>query len=254
MSSSPKIRWHVLILTLFLMGGAAWLASARLSIETDITASLPEVEGELAGAAEVLKRNPNLDRVVIDLGLVSGEGDPDLLVEAAARLREGLKKSGLFKGLGAGMNSAAFSSLYGAVLDDLPAMFSQVQLDGEVAPLLAPERVRAALRERVQALAQLDGMGQADALSKDPLGLARLVMARLAGMMPASTARIHRNQLISGDGRHLLMMATPTATGGDTAHARKLLALFKSQEEALNPQGARFKLTVVGGFRAALDN
>ena len=257
MTPTPKIRWPVLLLVLLFMGAAGWLAQSRLSIETDITASLPEAEGELSGAAEVLKRNPNLDRVVIDLGLKGGEGDPDLLVETAGWLNKRLEQSGLFKGLGSGMNGAAFSGLFSAVLDDLPALFSEAQLQAEVAPLLTPQRVRAALSARINDLAQLDGMGQADALSKDPLGLARLVLARLSGMMPASNARIYRNQLISGDGAHLLLLATPAAAGSDTAHARRLLTLFNKLELELNQKASvedKFTLTVVGGFRAALDN
>ena len=261
MTPEPKIRWPVLLLVLLLMGGAGYLAQTRLSIETDITASLPEADGELALAGEVLKRNPNLDRVVIDVGLSAEESDPDRLVEAAAWLHARLKKSGLFKGLGSGLNSAAFSGLYTAVLDNLPALFSEAQLADEVAPLLTTPRVRAALAARVNDLAQLDGMGQADALAKDPLGLAKLVLARLAGIMPASNARIHRNQLISGDGRHLLLLATPAAAGSDTAHARRLLALFQGLERELNQKSSwegtaegRITLTVVGGFRAALEN
>ena len=260
MTPAPKIRWTVLLFVLLLMGGAGYLAQSRLSIETDITASLPEADGELAWAGEVLKRNPNLDRVVIDLGLSVKEGDPDRLVQAAAWLRQRLLKSGLFKGLGGGMNGAAFSGLYAAVLDDLPALFSQAQLREEVAPLLTTPRVRAALAARIKDLAQLDGMGQADALARDPLGLAKLVLARLSGMMPASNARIYRNQLISGDDRHLLLLATPTAAGSDTSHARRLLALFQGLERELNERASgeaaagTFSLTVVGGFRAALDN
>ncbi len=257
--STTSIRWFLLPAVLLCIGGAGWLAYQRLSIETDITASLPQVDGELSRAGEVLRRNPNLDRVVIDLGLSGQEADPDRLVEASVWLRERLQESGLFRSMGGGLSSAAFSALYGAVLDHLPALFSEAQLAHEVAPRLQRKAVRSRLKLRLKELAQLSGVGQAESLARDPLGLSRLVMARLSGMMPASGAGIHRNQLISADGRHLLLLASSSSASSDTAAAGKISSLFSRLNQDINEPGApgekgRLVLTVVGGYRAALDN
>ncbi len=260
MAAATTIRWPLLAVVLLCIGGAGWLAHARLSIETDITASLPDASGELARAGEVLRRNPNLDRVVVDLALTTGEGaDPDRLVDAAAWASKQLERSGLFEQVGSGLSGAAFSGLVGATLDHMPALFSAEQLERQVAPLLTRAAIKQTLERRLAELSQLSGVGQAGAMSQDPLGLSRLALARLAGMMPASGARIYRNQLVSADGRHLLLLATPANAGSDTGQGAKLAALFERLGREINAPGApgaagRMALTAVGGFRAALDN
>jgi predicted exporter/SAM-dependent methyltransferase len=64
-------------------------------------------------------------------------------------------------------------------------------------------------------------------------------------------------RLVSADGRHLLIPASPAASGTDTTFARRLTKLIQDLQNDLNADDAArppVVLTAVGAFRAALDN
>ena len=98
--------------------------------------------------------------------------------------------------------------LVGYVVRNLPVLFTQDELENSVLPALAPDQVALALQDMQYGLLQLSGIGQAAYMAQDPLGLKDLVLSRLIHMAPSQSARIYQGQLISSDGRHLLMTAT----------------------------------------------
>ena len=261
-SSKGTIRWPLLLVAVIGIAAAFWVGQRLVIIDSDIMASIPKDDPVLADAVHVLRRNPSMDRIVIDLSLEGRPADPqpDRLVAAANLINKRLEQSGLFARVGIGFDSGTAARLYGAVLDNLPALFSEQELRGQVLKLLRPSRVRKLLDERHAELAQLGGLGQAEALSKDPLGLRDLVLARLANLMPAATkVHVYRDHLLTADNQHLLLIAMPSAAGSDTAMARRLVRLFSELSDSVNESkvrggDARVVLTVAGGFRAALDN
>ena len=48
------------------------------------------------------------------------------------------------------------------------------------------------------------------------------LLARLLYLAPSQNARMHQDQLISSDGRHLLVTATPAESATNTVFARRL--------------------------------
>jgi predicted exporter/SAM-dependent methyltransferase len=255
----PGVRWWLLALVVAALAGAAWLAQRRVRLETDITSSIPSGDPVLAATRGILADHPALERIAVDLSFADSHADRDALVAAGERLEERLGSSGLFHQVGMADAGRALASFYAGVPGRLPVLFTAEQLARDVAPRLAPDRVAAALQRRLDELAQLDGVGQAEAIARDPLGLREPVLERLGALLPAGDAHTYRGQLLSGDDRHLLLLLNPRGRASDTTLARRLRELFGDAGRELNgtlPAGdpGRLALTVVGGFRAALDN
>ena len=250
------IRFRALLMTglavLALFAGGFYLAD----IDTDITRYLPRKEPVLADAGVIFTHHPIQDQMVIDVGLETD--NPDLLVRYGDLVEKALTQSRLFKQVGMKDFQGLIPDLVSHVLDHLPVLFSERDLQKEIGPRLTPEAVRRRLEEIRQSLLRLDGIGQADMIEKDPLGFKDPIMARLAFLAPTLAVRIHKGKLLSPDGRHLLVLAHPIASGTDTAFARQLTALMAEISENLGQaaagEGHRLTLTPVGAFRAALDN
>ncbi|WP_373499587.1 methyltransferase domain-containing protein [Desulfococcus sp.] len=250
------IRLPLLLLT-GLAIAALFFAGFRLAeIDTDITRYLPRKDPVLADAGYIFTHHPIQDQMVIDVALDAD--DPDLLVHYGEQVEEALNRSGLFTQVGMKDMQGLIPDLVSHVLDHLPVLFSERDLEREIQPRLTPEAVRERLEAVRRSLLGLEGIGQADMIARDPLGFKDPVMARIALLAPTLAVRIHKGKLLSADGRHLLVPAHPVASGTDTAFARRLTALTdeisRNLESAAARDGHRLTLTPVGAFRAALDN
>ncbi len=255
-ASQRSIRVGALALVLAAVAGLGAAAFWRLDLEADILSALPAGDPVLQDGRDIMGHHPQQDRVVIDVGLEAA--DADLLVAGAALIEADLAASGLFASVGLSAQAAQVPALIDHIVADLPALFSARELELGVAPCLSPERVRERLAASLERLGDMEGVGQARWTGADPLELRGPVLSRLRHLAPSAGARIYRGQLISGDNRHLLLVAVPRGSGTDTAFGRavmqRLAGLEKSPELARAGHGQRFTLTPVGAFRAALDN
>jgi predicted exporter len=143
------------------------------------------------------------------------------------------------------------------IVDHLPILFDKKELEENVKPLLAPEKVRQTMGAYYSSLHLLEGIGQTGLISDDPLALRNLVLSRLSFLSPAKGARIYKGQLVSSDGKHILIIAEPLSSGMDTRFSRHATTLLDNISEELHGKYGRqngFTLTPVGAYRAALDN
>ncbi|OHD63358.1 MAG: hypothetical protein A2176_00180, partial [Spirochaetes bacterium RBG_13_51_14] len=228
----------------------------RLTIDTDITKSLPVADPVIADSEYVMSHNPVKDRVVIDMGL--DRNDPETLTAGAAMIESRLTASGLFSSVGMDEYQSIFPELVTSVTERLPALFTEHDLDRTIRPLLEPRKIKEALAEHYSRLLDLEGIGQSGMMADDPLGFKNVILARMAHLAPSRDIQIIQGRLISADGRHLLVIAEPKGSGTDTAQARKIASLIASCAYDLgkkfNPRGIGFTVTPVGAYRAALDN
>ena len=118
--------------------------------------------------------------------------------------------------------------------------------------------MRRILAEDLKTLQGLEGIGQADLIARDPLGLRNLVLARMAQLLPSRDAQLYRGKILSRDGGHLLVIAELKGAcdrrglfPGDPPARR---CARGAAQRAVQTGGARFTLTPVGAYRAALDN
>jgi uncharacterized protein len=250
------IRWPLLAVVAAVILGVFIYETFFLKIETDILKSLPAHDPVLSDARAVIPHLPFQDRVVIDLSS-SGE-NRDILVEGAAFIEKRLKESGLFREVGLGPLPSLFPELVGTVTDTLPVLFDEQTLQREVLPLLEPGRIRETLADYLSRLQGLEGIGQTALIAQDPLELRNIVLAKLAHLAPSTKADFYRNQLLSSEGRHLLLLAQLAGSSTDTGFTRPLPPLLEQIQRDLNAhfasRGVAFTLTSVGAYRAALDN
>lgn len=249
------LKW--VVFTLLVLVALLVIGLNRVRIDTDIVSTLPVDDAVISDARSVLAHHPMRDQIAIQIS--QPHDDPDRLVKAAERVARGLQQSGLFEPLGPAGMADLIPELVQQVVTHLPVLFSAEELERRVAPLLNAEYVGHRLATHLERLQQLEGIGQARWIAADPLELRNLVLARLAALAPSRQARVHRGQILSADGRHLLILAKPLASGTDTHFARKAAALMDQLALTLNqapsPTDAPpFQLTAVGAFRAALDN
>ena len=253
---SIKINFPVFIAVWAVMAVLLAVALFRIEIHTDVTEYLPQNDPVISDAEHVFKNHPIQDRLIIDIGLQ--EENMALLLAAGRFVEQKLVQSGMFKQVGVKDFQEVMPDLMGHVLNNLPALFDEKALQEKVAPLLTFEKINMKVRDHYNNLLNLDGIGRSATISKDPLALANIVLARLSSLAPSKEIRFHGGQLISSDGKHLLFIATPFGSGTDTALARKLAVLFSTLRQELAGKFGDSKnpvaLTPMGAYRAALDN
>ena len=249
-------HFPIAIVTLIVLLLLLIVAAIRIRLDFDVVATLPTDDPAISNAQYMLKHHPLQDQVIIDVGLTSP--DPDLLVETGKIVVRELQKSGLFKQVGLGDLQLGFPALLQEVLEKLPILFSRSELEERVRPLLASHRVRKELISSLNQLAGLEGVGRGAIITRDPLGLSRLIIEKISYLSPAKGIRIYRGHLVSEDNKHLLIVASPAQPGTDTANSRSLtrqinkLAYLMAHRH--QQPGQKVVLTAVGPYRAALDN
>jgi uncharacterized protein len=256
MRSKKNINLPFLLVIIALITCFAVLGIKRLQIDTDVTKSLPAHEQIIADALEIFHNHPIHDQVAVDIQI--DRDDQDILVDCSRFLQEQMKASGLFEEIGMDKIVSLIPELAQHVVHQFPFLFSPEELDSKVAPRLQSGAIRQRLQEMIAGMTGLEGIGQNASLASDPLGLKDLVLARLIHLAPSHDAKIYKGNLISKDGRHLLVTGRPAKSGSNTAAARQIAELFSTAERELNqrfaPAGIHVTLTPTGTYQAALDN
>ena len=243
------LRWFLVIVVILAVMGLFAAGIHRLHFDTDILTSLPQDDPVLADARYIIMHHPIHDRVVIDIEHTGG--DMDALVEGANLVETKMRQSGLFKEVGMRHIGQLLPELIRHIIDHLPVLFSQKELEEDVRPLLTPENIRQSLQKNLSSLYHLEGIGQTALISADPLALRDLVLSRLSSLAPSQGARIHKGHLVSSDGRHILIIAEPSSSGMDTQFSRRVTALIDEIVDELHRKygsGNTFTLTPVGAY------
>lgn len=251
-----KIHFPLLIMVVLATALLLVAAISRLRIDTDVAASLPKDDGVLADAVYIFKNHPIQNQIAIDIG--TDYPDKNFLVEVANQIEDDLLQSRLFAKVGMDDLQRIIPRLVGHVVEYLPYLFSEKELTDQVAPLLSPQAVEEKFKGLQLSLMGFDGIGQADLMARDPLGLRELRLAALAALAPAPNIQIYKGKLLSADGRHVMILAQPSGSGTDTVFARQLADVIDGIEAAIHksPSDGRSGVTItpVGAYRAALDN
>lgn len=250
-----SIKWSIVIITALVVGLLFFWETNHLKIETDILESMPHHDPVLNSARQVIHHLPIQDKIFIDLEQATD--DRDKLVRAASVVEDKLNKSGLFTSVGIGDAANNFPELIGHVHNNLPSLLTAADLEQKIQPLLAPEKIRGAMAQNRQSLEQLEGIGRSEMIAKDPLGFAGVILGQMSSLLPAGRAQYYSGQLLSGDGRHALIVARIAGSGTDTSKAARIDRLLDECREELKSETktkGSYTLTSVGAYRAALDN
>lgn len=250
------INYRLLFIVSLLVAALTLIGLFRLDIDTDVVRTLPSGERVIADGLDIFAHHPIHDQIAVDI-MLNAEA-PDTLVEISTILEQKMEVSGLFAQVGIDATSALIPELAIYTAHNLPLLFSLAELEKLVASMLDTERINARIHSLFQDLSSIEGIGQADFIGLDPLGLKDLVLAKMAPLAPSTGTRFYRGSLLSADGRHLLVTARPLASGTDTASAREIDRLLDESFEKIAAEYAPSELQVtftpVGAYRAALDN
>ena len=153
---TKKIKYPLLILAVMVTALLFAAAIARLRIDTDVAAGLPNNDGVLADAVYIFKNHPIQNEIAIDIALEPQ--DRDLLVQVANQVEERLLDSGLFTRVGMDDMQQIFPRLIGHVAQHLPLLFSARDLNEQIAPLISPQAVDDKFKALQQSLARFDSI------------------------------------------------------------------------------------------------
>jgi len=162
-----SIRWSIVIVAAVVVGLLFFWETNHLKIETDILESMPQNDPVLNSARQVIRHLPIQDKIFIDLEQAGNNREK--LVKAASLVTNKLSQSGLFTRVGISEDANNFPELIGHVQSNLPSLLSAADLEQKIQPRLAPDKIRAAMAQNRRSLEQLEGIGRADMMSKDPL-------------------------------------------------------------------------------------
>ncbi len=250
------INYRLLLIASLLVFALAGIGLLRLDFDTDIVRSLPTGDKVIADGLEIFEHHPIHDQIAVDVML--NIDDPDTLVEVGTLLEKKMQDSGLFAQVGTAEFGELLPDMALYAARNLPLLFSEEELAQKVAPLLTAKRIKTRIQKIYQDLNSMEGIGQAEFIGLDPLGLKDLVLARLAPLAPSLNTRFFRGALLSADGHHLLVTARPLTAGTDTSFARKIAELMAESSRVINEKynssGRQITITPVGAYRAALDN
>ncbi len=255
MTSTRHFNPLATVMTVIVLSLMAGVGIYRIDFETDIVATLPERDPVIAAARDILRHHPGQDLVAVDLYLESG--GPAALAGITLAVETAMTDSGLFERVGMKALGEQMPALIHYLVEHLPILFSQADLEGHVAPLLTEAKIRDRLQSSLTQLASLEGIGQAEFIALDPLELRHLLLAQLARLAPAPGIRPFQGHMLSADQKHVLVVATPAQASTDTAVARQISAFFNDLQTRLASPEAPAPgviVTPVGAYRAALDN
>ncbi|MCK4795551.1 MAG: MMPL family transporter, partial [Desulfobacteraceae bacterium] len=245
-----------LIVALLVTAIVLFIGLSRIQIDTDIASSLPQNDPVISDAMDIFSNHPIHDQLAIDVCLQ--RDDLDVLIECGKWVEEKLQESNLFRAVGIKEAANLIPDLIFHILENLPVMFTDRELEEKVRPLLEPEQIHGKVEQTYLKLLNMEGVGQAEFIARDPLGLKDIVLGRLAHLIPSQGARIYKGHIISSDQRHLLVTANPKTSSTDTTFARKATELISNLSDELNLRFGKSEhkvtLTPVGAYRAALDN
>jgi len=251
-----SIKWSVIFIVAVVVALLFLWETHHLKIENDILESLPQNNPVLSDARRIIRHLPIQDRLFIDIGQETA--GKDKLVRAAGVVSERLTKSGLFTKVGISDEAGKFPELVEHVQNSLPALLGADDLEQKIRPLLDAQSIEKAMAENRRSLEQLEGIGRARMMAKDPLGFSGVILKQLSALLPAQKAQFYSGQLISADERHALIIARIAGSGTDTQTAAKIEKLLDDCRQTLQMdetlRGSRFTLTSAGAYRAALDN
>jgi predicted exporter len=250
------IKWPLILAIILLLVSLFFWGNRFLKVETDILQSMPQTDPVLADARLIIEHLPVQDRVIIHLEQASA--DRERLVRAALFVEERLRQSGYFTQVGISDHARFFPELMGLVMERLPVLFDDAALEEKIRPLLTPENISGVFTETRRSLEQLEGIGSAERIAKDPLGFSGIVLKPLSAMLPASGAQFYRGQLLSADGRHALVVAHIDGSGTDSTLAASISSLVNRIEAQLRSDqefsSGGYVFFSTGAYRAAIDN
>ncbi len=201
-----------------------------------------------------LQKMEMVDRVFITIHAdraLSGSVAERALVKGVTALRGKMAASGLFSWVQSGGGRADMGKAYTLLMRHLPVLLNDNERE-QIAAMLTPAKLHAALRNDFLLLNSPAGMGMREQIQHDPLGFSRFIGARLRHLQTEFAVVVKEGLFFSADGRHVLLMAKSAVPTTDTGQSEILRqALEKMFAETL-PAGTEAE--IIGAVTHTLAN
>jgi uncharacterized protein len=240
----------VLVATALVVATAAYGAS-RLRTTEDLMHLLPDGEPAVLDLQVLNQAFGGTHRVLLDLRW-TGEDAPLDLVEFGDRLEEEILALPQVTRVTYRFDRPEWMETLTRLPALLPLLASSEDLE-EMAPLLEPEAVEAALQAAYERFTDFEGVALRETLRIDPLGLSRSLWERLGALQSALRVRMQDARLTSEDGRSLLMIVGVETPSEDSDASRALLDGLDAAVEAASP-GPHITVHHVSAHRSTQDN
>ncbi len=219
----------------FLLLCLATVSFFRVTASENLTLLIPRKPVELEAQYQALSSAPFMRRLFFTVG-----GDQPI---ALARRLEAALRGPEFRWVGNGAENMTDPA--GGFTAALPFLLETHKLERLE---LREEAVVQAVAATKRRLLSPTGIGLRTAAGRDPLNLSRLVFE---GRAVPFSMRLEQGQLLSGDGKYVLVSAAPYASMSDSAASAKVMA---RAEEALKTLPAGTNALVTGGYRHSAVN
>ena len=240
--------WATLALSVLVLCAGASLYR-RGATEQDIGALLPGGPGSPREAVRLLGEFGVLNTLLLDLEVPGATQDQ--LAEAGEKLAEELRRSGDFAEVQAGPSTRDFIILGQVIIPR--RLYLLADPAGEIRRRLEPARLAGSLDALKVQMASPQALTMKRELLRDPLNLNSDLLAGFARM--AGEIQPYRGQLLSKDGRHLLLVTTPKRPALDTEFSAALLDRIRRKAAELSPgPSGHAVLRAVGGPRFATES
>ncbi len=245
MSAHPGVT--LLVPALLML--AALALYARTTTEQDVGAMLPGGPGSPREAARLLSDFGVLNTLLIDVELPGATEEQ--LADRGQALAAGLRGSGAFLEVYSGPSAHEMTVVGQVLFPHRLYLFEDPA--AEIERRLNPERIEMALAALKRRLSSPQALVTKANLLRDPLGLDAELVAALSRL--AGDVHPVQGQLLSRDGRHLLLVTTPAGSALDARVSRALLDTVATEAIRLKPGPAGPAVVMsVGGPRFAAES
>ena len=247
------LRTHRMILTavLVLLGLALGAASKRIIWQSSLLNFFSAHSSAIHDLQLAQTRNGLADAMRLDVHFAAGHnGD---LRAAVTALGQSLR------------HTRAFSTVWSGA-SEFRQLRAQASL-GKLAPILLSHQQLAILRHRVsstwlrrhfqrqvRAIAEPQGQISAEELQSDPLNMRQLIFRRLGALSPASGAHFSGSLLVSGNGRHAMMILAPPFKAENVAASKRMLAIIRAAIAGVRKKMPGLRVWMVGPYRNFVEN
>ena len=245
-------RRRVVLVVTLLVAVASALISLRIDLEEDILDTLPQRDPLVDDYRYALRKFSQIDRVYID---VSGEdAEFDTIRQAADEMHAGLAENTAFKRIMYRFELGGQEKVVDFLTGALPNLFTDEDATA-LAPKLREENIREYLTVMRRKLAGPEGMVLKNVVAADPIGMSELLLNKV---MPLQTgfgdAQMLDGRIVSGDGRHILMMAEPRFSSSNSGENRALVDDMVRLADEIEGRFPGIEVAITGGHRMTVDN
>lgn len=241
-------RRQLLLAATLLVIALSVFAAARMHIQEDIVAMLPDDHSSVAEDFRLLQLAPFTRKLVITLKTERTDAPGELLA-VSDRLAQELRNEKIGRVTTGPANlSGDFFAWLGAAL---PGLTSEADLL-RLAAATTPTAVRSHLQDDYEQLLSPEGWALKGRIQNDPLSFSTLALEKLRFLNLIPNMRLLQDHFIAADGKSALLVVDSVVAMTDSAASRELMERIDRAIAASVPAG--MTATVVSGHRYTLVN